>query len=63
MNNKSMKGFKTMRDIIKKLEEMQEDTDKLIKDNQEASQVWQMFSNLVYKLEDIHDEQEGNYPS
>ena len=58
-----MKGFNNMKDIIKKLEEMQEDTDKLIKDNQEASQVWQMFSNLVYKLEDIHDEQEGNYPN
>ena len=47
-----------MRDKIKKLEEMQEDIEKLISDNEEASQVWQMFDNLVYKLEDIHEEQE-----
>jgi hypothetical protein len=52
-----------MKDKIKKLEEMQEDIDKLIKDNEEASKVWQMFNNLVYKLEDIHDEQQGNYPT
>ena len=53
----------TLKKIIKELEEMQEQTDKLIKDNDEASKVWQMFGNLVYKLEDIQDEQENNYPS
>jgi uncharacterized coiled-coil DUF342 family protein len=47
-----------MRDKIKKLEEMQEDIEKLISDNEEASQVWKMFDNLVDKLEDIHEEQE-----
>jgi uncharacterized protein YllA (UPF0747 family) len=52
----------TLSKIIKELEEMQEQTDKFIKDSDEATKVWQMFSNLVYKLEDIHDEQEGNYP-
>ncbi len=53
----------TLKKIIKELEEMQEQTDKFIKDNDEASKVWQMFGNLVYKLEDIQDEQENNYPS
>ena len=47
-----------MENIIKKLEEMQEDIEKLISDNEEASQVWKMFDNLVDKLEDIHEEQE-----
>ncbi len=52
-----------MKDKIKKLEEMQEEFNRLIKDNEEASEIWGMFDKLVYKLEDIHDEQEGNYPS
>jgi predicted DNA binding CopG/RHH family protein len=47
-----------MENKIEKLREMQEDIEKLISDNEEASQVWQMFDNLVYKLEDIHEEQE-----
>tara|TARA_Y100000289_G_C3885725_1_gene131147 strand:+ start:609 stop:782 length:174 start_codon:yes stop_codon:yes gene_type:complete len=47
-----------MKNKIEKLREMQEDIEKLISDNEEASQVWQMFDNLVYKLEDIHEEQE-----
>ena len=54
---KEQKGV-NMRDKIKKLEEMQEDIEKLISDNEEASQVWKMFDNLVDKLEDIHEEQE-----
>ena len=52
----------TLNKIIKELQEIQEQTDPLIKDNEEAGKVWAMLSNLIYKLEDIHDEQEGNYP-
>ena len=51
----------TLNKIIKELQEIQEQTDPLIKDNEEAGKVWAMLSNLIYKLEDIHDEQEGNY--
>ena len=47
-----------MENKIEKLREMQEDIEKLISDNEEASQVWKMFDNLVDKLEDIHEEQE-----
>ena len=52
----------TLNKVIKELQEIQEQTDPLIKDNEEAGKVWAMLSNLIYKIEDIHDEQEGNYP-
>ena len=46
-----------MNKIIEKLKEIQEETDPLIKDDKEAEQVYNMLSNVIYKLEDIHEEQ------
>ena len=47
----------TLNKIIEELKEIQEQTDPLINDNKEAEQVYNMFSKIIYKIEDIEEEQ------
>ena len=51
MNNTNMKK------IVEKLEEYQEILENEIQDNQDAVEVWWLFSNLIDKIEKIDDKQ------
>jgi hypothetical protein len=51
MNNTNMKK------IVEKLEFYQELLDNEIQDNQDAVEVWGLFSNLIDKIEKIDDKQ------
>jgi hypothetical protein len=51
MNNTNMKK------IVEKLEEYQEILENEIQDNQDAVEVWGLFSNLIDKIEKIDDKQ------
>lgn len=51
MNNTNIKT------IVEKLEEYQDRLELEIKDNQDAIEVWGIFSKLIDKLENIDDKQ------